>query len=86
MNTVRAWGWAEVRCGQGLSETHLGKLALGGRRLNGGERLPTWASKGLQKDNIRCGSTVDRKLTGATGGNVHELYIMWRVIVQFNIK
>ena len=47
-----------------MNGTHLSDLALGGRRLNGGERLPTWASKGLQKDNIgkkKSGQKTDRQ-------------------------
>lgn len=43
-------------------QAHLGDLALRGRRVSGGERQPTWAFKGLEKDNIRS-RRVDRKLT-----------------------
>lgn len=46
-----------------MNGTHLSDLALGGRRLSGGERLPTWASKVLWKDNIRK-KRVGTKLIG----------------------
>lgn len=45
-------------------QAHLGDLALRGRRVSGGERQPTWAFKGLEKDNIRT-RRVDRTLTGS---------------------
>lgn len=44
--------------GSKLNVTHLGGLTLLGRRLSGGDRLPTGAFKGLKAD-IR--KKIDRK-------------------------
>lgn len=39
--------------GEWHTVTHLGSLSLGRRKLSGGERLTTWALKGLERGRER---------------------------------